>query len=306
MKRKVNRVGTSTLTVSLPSKWVKKYGVNVGDEIDVSEQDACLVVNTKKTRKFSKKIDLNLTSFNDRLIKLALNNLYREGFDQLNIKFDSSKIYKTLYKYCNNLIGFEIIKKSGNFCVIESVIQPDAEKFDSILRRSFLIIKEGLEVIQNDLKDEKFENLSLIMQYSAKASQYINFCMRNVYNHSKYEKKERPINLMLFTLINIKATNRRIYEFLDKKHFKIQKDTLLVVEKIIKNFNIYYNLFYKKETEKLIQLNDKLNSLLKEFYDLSSKKKGDEAILINLFSQMVRLMVLLISPTTVIVMERKN
>ena len=38
MKRKVNRVGANTLTVSLPSKWAMKYGIKAGDEIEGNEE----------------------------------------------------------------------------------------------------------------------------------------------------------------------------------------------------------------------------------------------------------------------------
>ena len=38
MKRKINRVGPNTLTVSLPSKWAKRYGLRKGDEINLEEQ----------------------------------------------------------------------------------------------------------------------------------------------------------------------------------------------------------------------------------------------------------------------------
>ncbi|MCK5630481.1 MAG: AbrB/MazE/SpoVT family DNA-binding domain-containing protein, partial [Nanoarchaeota archaeon] len=36
MKRKVNKVGQNTLTVSLPSKWVKKLNIKPGDELELA------------------------------------------------------------------------------------------------------------------------------------------------------------------------------------------------------------------------------------------------------------------------------
>ena len=301
MKRKVNRVGTSTLTVSLPSKWARKYGVNVGDEIDVEEDGGLLVLDSKKSKGLSKKLNLDFSKFSDRLIKLTLNNLYREGYDQLNIKFESPKTYEMIYNYCNNLIGFEIIKKSENYCIVESVTQPDPEKFDSLLRRSFLIIKEGMELINDDLTKGKFENLPLILQYSAKTSQYINFWMRNVANQSEFSSLEKPMTLVLFSLILIKATNRRLYQFLDKKHFAVDKDVLKTVGKVFESYNDFYDLFYKKDAEKLVKLNNKLDLLLEELYKLSNKKRGNDAIVVNIISQMARLIISMISPITIII-----
>ncbi len=44
MKRKVSLHGPSTLTVSLPSKWVKKYCIKKGDELDIEEKNSTLII----------------------------------------------------------------------------------------------------------------------------------------------------------------------------------------------------------------------------------------------------------------------
>ena len=43
MKRKINAVGTGTLTVSLPNKWAQKYNLKKGDELNVAEEGGSLV-----------------------------------------------------------------------------------------------------------------------------------------------------------------------------------------------------------------------------------------------------------------------
>ena len=44
MERKINRVGTNTLTVSLPQSWVKRYQLRAGDSIAVEEQGSVLKI----------------------------------------------------------------------------------------------------------------------------------------------------------------------------------------------------------------------------------------------------------------------
>ena len=48
MKRKVNRVGQNTLTVSLPSKWARKYNIKAGDEIVVPRKTEHRLSSTGK------------------------------------------------------------------------------------------------------------------------------------------------------------------------------------------------------------------------------------------------------------------
>lgn len=303
MKRKINRVGTSTLTVSLPSKWAKQQGLKAGDEVDVGEEGSKLIIEKTGISCQLKSINVDFTKFSDRLIKLTLNNLYREGYNQIHIKFASSKQHESIHQYCNNLIGFEIIKKNDGFCTIESVTNPDVEKFDALLRRAFLLLKEELELIKSDMEKNSYQNMPLVKQYSGKVSQYINFCMRNVMNHKEHQTKEQPVSLMLFGLILVKATNRRLYEYLIKDKPKVQKDVIDIMEKIIQNYDDYCVLFYKKDVEHMIKLNDSMENLLEELYKLSAKKKDGEAIVINILSQFVRLMTSMISPATAIVME---
>ena len=56
MKRKINRVGYSTLTVSLPSKWAKQYGLKPGDEVEISEDGRTLRIEAKKGAKKKKTV----------------------------------------------------------------------------------------------------------------------------------------------------------------------------------------------------------------------------------------------------------
>ena len=52
MKRKIIKQGHNTLTVTLPSEWVKKLNLNAGDEIDLVEDNSSLVINGKQHNGF--------------------------------------------------------------------------------------------------------------------------------------------------------------------------------------------------------------------------------------------------------------
>ena len=54
MKRKVNLVGSSTLTVSLPTAWAKERGIKKGDELNVSWDDQAVVFSIAEGVKHKK------------------------------------------------------------------------------------------------------------------------------------------------------------------------------------------------------------------------------------------------------------
>ena len=54
MKRKLVKQGTTTLMISLPSKWLKNNALNKGDEIEISDDQNGLII-TKGAAKQQKK-----------------------------------------------------------------------------------------------------------------------------------------------------------------------------------------------------------------------------------------------------------
>src|SRR3989344_2833381 len=105
MKRKVALIGPSTLMVSLPSKFVKKFGIKKGDELDVEEKGSSLTINIDKiTQGKSKNLDVHelnkevneyLRSFYSLYNKIDTNSFETFGKDYKKI---SKKIDENLVK----------------------------------------------------------------------------------------------------------------------------------------------------------------------------------------------------------------
>ncbi|MBT5043325.1 AbrB/MazE/SpoVT family DNA-binding domain-containing protein, partial [Candidatus Woesearchaeota archaeon] len=67
VKRKVSLIGPSTLMVSLPSKWVKAFGIKKGDEIEITENGSNLLLESQRLKK-GEALRINLTGLNANLI----------------------------------------------------------------------------------------------------------------------------------------------------------------------------------------------------------------------------------------------
>ena len=57
MKRKLVRQGSSTLMISLPSKWVKSNNLDKGSEIDIDEKENVLEISVERKEKKSRDKD---------------------------------------------------------------------------------------------------------------------------------------------------------------------------------------------------------------------------------------------------------
>src|SRR3989344_3053601 len=108
MKRKVSQIGPSTLMVSLPSKWVKKFNVKKGNEIDLEEDSNRLIISTG-TASNQKRIELDIGKF-PSLTRMYIMEAYRSGFDEVSITFQNIKDLKLIKETASDiLLGFEIV-----------------------------------------------------------------------------------------------------------------------------------------------------------------------------------------------------
>ena len=177
MKRKVNLVGPNTLTVSLPSSWVKKYNISKGDTLDVFEEGQNLVIgNSNESKKIEKNFRIaikdlfqsepnfyskkHLFKMDPSYIDAYLDGLYIYGFDSIEIELPDSGLLGYVQSYVkDHFLGYELTKVEGLKCKIENITDIGNEKFDTMLRQLFLITKRLLGDFYSDLKNKKLLNL---------------------------------------------------------------------------------------------------------------------------------------------------
>jgi len=98
MLRKIIKQGHNTLTVTLPSDWVKKFNLKQGDEISIFEKDNGLFVSSEK-KDYEKKTEINIDGLDIPTIWKYLMGVYREGYDQVTINFSQKDLLENPYKF---------------------------------------------------------------------------------------------------------------------------------------------------------------------------------------------------------------
>lgn len=157
MKRRVALIGPSTLMISLPSKWVKKYGIKKGSELDVEENGGSIIVSSKESDSTkSKYIDLGKL---DKIVYRMIGALYKGGYDEVRIKFNSPNQLNDLLDVLSRTCpGFEVIEHGKDHLVIKEISKPKAEDFDNVLRRCFLslisVSEESLNAVKSENKNK--------------------------------------------------------------------------------------------------------------------------------------------------------
>lgn len=154
-QRKVQRVGTSTLSVSLPKHWVDHVGVKQGDLVTLSEeQNGDLRIRTNVIHDVEPStfvIDNNLIDEPKLLERLVIAS-YVRGFDRVKIfslkRIKGSQI-EELRRATRQLIGLSIMEETAKEVILQCSLDPTQFKIYPLIRR--------LAAITSTMENEAFE-----------------------------------------------------------------------------------------------------------------------------------------------------
>ncbi|MFA5856275.1 MAG: AbrB/MazE/SpoVT family DNA-binding domain-containing protein [Candidatus Pacearchaeota archaeon] len=280
MLRKVNLVGTGTLTISLPSNWIERLNIRKGDELDVIEKDEGSLVISKNIIQNEKKIKYLEVSGLSIFLEKYIAGFYKSGFDKLEVKYSSPEelkiIQDLLEKTC---IGFDIIEHDKNNISIEIISEIDIEEFDKIFRRNLvtmeLISLELAESIAN--KDIPGIKTCILKHHLInKYSDYLRRCL------NKYPTKFKNIGpkyTAIELLEMIADLYRSISEDIVKYDLKLSND----LQKILTESNDYFilmkEIFYKYDKEKMRIFIEKKKNFNKNLIPNNLKLKPNEIMI---------------------------
>ncbi len=140
MKRRVVKHGSSTLTISLPSKWVKNYNINPGDELEIIEEKGSLIIKGENNESVKGEGVLNCEEVS-LLITRAVDALYKAGCDSIRIFYPNKEAFKIIEEYVPQLIGFEIMQQTSHSCLLKEISHPIHDvSIEEVVRRIFILI----------------------------------------------------------------------------------------------------------------------------------------------------------------------
>jgi phosphate uptake regulator len=291
MKRKLVKQGTTTLMVSLPSKWIKANNLDKGSEIDITEKDNDLSISIQKQIK-KKELTLSIKGYSPTAIRSLLTNAYRLQYDKITIEYTNEQdIVKIEQILKNTLIGFEIVSRTEKYCTIENITEPSIEHTDIIFNRLLHNIKELFESTKKQLLGNG--EFTYINELEENIQRYDNFC-RRLSMTSQYA------TLLVAFYKEIAQAQREIYyiaEYTSKKRTKISNETIKLFDEMIKMFEKLREAYQKNDLSLIEEMHSKEKELIyTEGYSLLRKKKGDESIILFRIMTAIRMLYLSVSP----------
>lgn len=256
MKRKIIKQGLGGYTIYLPKEWIDRKGLKAGQEIEIVEKDTELFIRSQNTQKKSISITINDANRSD--IKVLLTHFYRKGFDKIQINNIDEKTLKEIKETTQQLLlGFELTEQEQNSCTIENISEPTEEKFEALLRRIFLIIKETQNMIIKDYEDNELIHLAEMEEQNHQLDKYVLFCRRIVIKE-KYETNPVTMWELLTFLTHIQHAHYYLYKYASESK-KPDKNIIKPLNSLKAYFDLYYDAYFKKDISYIHRINNLKN-----------------------------------------------
>jgi phosphate uptake regulator len=286
MKRKINRVGQNTLTVSLPTKWVKKIGLKQGDELELTEEGSNLIIGSSiKPQKFKINIDL---SDSGTMLNRVIAAIYKAGFAQASVYYKTPKeldiIQSTVYRSCH---VWEIMNVKKNNVEIHSISELNPDRFNQILRKLTYAVstisKETIEAIENN----DYEQLSNIILKDRIVDRHSDYCRRIINRGFELEYKRYGPLYVISEQMEVAADVFKIInkDIIDNKS-KLSKDLMKLLKEIDILIDKLNDMIFDFDINKIRVLGMrevKIRKLIDKICAKENKNVKILAYLINLF-----------------------
>jgi len=231
-------------------------------------------------------------------------SVYREGYDEVKVKFDPNFESESPYKYItghrfdqrykkafgkkqmtsalqgfvNRFIGFEIIEHSKDYVLIKDMGAPTAKEFEGSLRRVFLLFQQMSEETLDAIEKGNPSGLIAIHDIDINLDKFHDYCVRVLNKIGSQNGKKTHLlfsTLYLLEMAGDEFKNIAIHltnDFSGSKFENIKKMTEYIKEQI----GNYYDLFYKFDNEKVKRISELDQKIYLEVPVMYKKANEDE------------------------------
>jgi len=288
MKRKVIQLARKTFVVSLPSKWVKKYDVKKGDELEVKDNSSSIVFSTQSQSDL-KKTSIDITNTNERTLRWLLSSLHKKGYDEIELFYDNKNKTPIIQELIKDLfIGFAIVHQSNKRCIVRAISQERDNEFENILRRAWRVTISLADSVLEYIEQDTQKQLKELITLEKTNNQLTNFCERMLNKKGHLDHTKTCFYYVIaWNLEKVCDDYKHICELLAENKTKLSKESITFLKDTNNFLRNYYDIFYAFDLNKLNELNTRKKALVAKGHKLISLKKGPESTMVNYLTNAV-------------------
>jgi len=283
VKRKIMKLGPSTMVISLPSKWVKTTNLKAGDEIDLEQENKNLVISIDGKNAIVKET-IDLSKY-DKLMKRILVSRYLKGDDEIEVIFDTLDKSRAIQRRIDELIGVEVIDQGKDRILIKDIASNEGDNFDNIIKRVLYLLNTIADESLKSIK-EKNTDLEYTSDIEKNINKFTDYCFRilNKKGHADH-KKTAVLYCILFLIEEIADEYKNLSKYITDNKVQLGKELVDTYENINNYNKDMQKLFLKFDMEHAVQLAGERDSIIKniERQLKNTKAKNTDIIILKHF-----------------------
>ncbi len=167
--RKVQLTGTSTLSVSLPSEWVKRYHIKRGTQVTLAESaDGSLLVRPQGAGTPKAERELALADFHDaESLRRAFLAAYLSGADVIRFHAPariSTEKRRIIVAQAHMLIGVEVTEETPSLIVVQDFFSHEGLSVSKTLKRAHVLTCSMFEQLIESMESHNSKEAADIVE----------------------------------------------------------------------------------------------------------------------------------------------
>jgi phosphate uptake regulator len=155
-KRKVQKTGGSTYTVSLPKEWAEDC-LDFGDYLSIEKNENYLKLFSEREEEENKRASIKFDEETQTLFRKTV-SLYLSGYDHINVvsrvDIDTKDLEKMVKR---NMVGMEVVKSGDSRIELKNLVRYEDLPFQQVLVRIDSLLKGIMDKITAAMEKEKGE-----------------------------------------------------------------------------------------------------------------------------------------------------
>ncbi|MGI0078141.1 MAG: PhoU domain-containing protein [Nitrososphaerales archaeon] len=174
-QRRLQKLGYSTLMVSLPREWVTQMNLKRGDTVTLStDERGRLVVNPSlQVQETKTKCVISAERVDDILLGRIILGAYIAGHETLEIRTGNQEFTQgqldVVKKTLGELIGLGIVEQGVNRLVVQSFLDPSKFPIEGLIMRLNLIVESMRDLAVKALLEERNEFAKQVLDLDVEA-----------------------------------------------------------------------------------------------------------------------------------------
>ncbi|MEM1922399.1 MAG: phosphate uptake regulator PhoU [Nitrososphaerota archaeon] len=142
--RRLQRLGTTTLVVSLPKQWASERGLKPGDIVYIEVNGDSLLIHSREVTREPQTAVINADAVEEpEVLARLVASCFLQGYDTVKVSsitgLTESQVQAVLGKV-ESLPGIEVVEQAPRQVVMQAIIDPTKFKIEVIIRRLNVLV----------------------------------------------------------------------------------------------------------------------------------------------------------------------